>query len=83
MAIAMLDAPQTSFRSIIDLWPSVDAMADEIGASAMAVRKWWQRNRIPAEWWSAVLSAPRVKKAHITTAELLAALAARRMEAAE
>lgn len=83
MANAMLDAPSTSFRSIIDLWPSTDAMADELRASPMAVRKWWQRNRIPAEWWSAVLSAPRVKAAHIITADLLAALAARRMEAAE
>jgi len=41
-----------------------------------AVRKWAQRDRIPAEWWSAVLATPRVKKARIT-AELMAALAAR------
>lgn len=72
----MLDAPVMSFRSIIELWPSADAMADEIGAGAAAVRKWSQRDRIPAEWWNAVLSARRVKKARIT-AELMTTLAAR------
>lgn len=72
----MLDASAISFRSIIDLWPSADAMADEIGAGAAAVRKWSQRGRIPAEWWSAVLAAPRVKQARIT-AELMTMLAAR------
>lgn len=51
-------------------------MADEIGAGAAAVRKWSQRGRIPAEWWSAVLAAPRVKQARIT-AELMTMLAAR------
>ena len=51
-------------------------MADEVGAGVAAVRKWAQRDRIPAEWWSAVLAAPRVKKARIT-AELMATLAAR------
>jgi hypothetical protein len=69
-------ADVVSFRSIIDLWPSADAMAGEIGAGVAAVRKWAQRDRIPAEWWSAVLAAPRVKKAKVT-AELMADLAAR------
>ena len=72
----MLAAASISFRSIIDLWPTADAMAAEIGAGAAAVRKWSQRGRIPVEWWSAVLAAPRVKKARIT-AELMATLAAR------
>jgi hypothetical protein len=72
----MLDATAVSFRSIIELWPTADAMAAEIGAGVAAARKWQQRDRIPAEWWSAVLAAPRVKEARIT-AELLAKLAAR------
>ena len=51
-------------------------MAGEIGAGVAAVRKWSQRDRIPAEWWSAVLAAPRVRQARVT-AELMALLAAR------
>lgn len=65
-----------SFRSIIELWPSREAMAGAIGAGASAVSKWWQRDSIPAEWWAAVLGAEPVKTAGIS-ADDLARLAAR------
>lgn len=73
----------TSFRSVIELWGPKDAhgarqaMASEIGASAAVVTKWWQRNWIPAEWWSAVLSTSRAREADVS-AELLARFAAAR-----
>lgn len=71
----------SDFCSIIDLWPSPDAMAAEIGVKPEAVRKWWQRDRIPARWWRSVLDTSRVKEAQIT-AEILAELAAREPEEA-
>lgn len=69
----------SSFRSIIRLWPSADAMAHEIGASPFATRKWAGRDRIPAEWWTAVLSSDRVRGAGVT-ADLLTELAARNFD---
>lgn len=73
----MSEAPEIAgFRSIIGLWPSADAMAAEIGAGVAAARKWWQRDRIPDDWWAAVLAAPRVKAANIT-ADVMVSLAAR------
>lgn len=66
----------TSFRAIMSLWPSLEEMAAEIDASVFAVRKWWQRDRIPDEWWKAVLAASRVKNANVT-ADVLVDLAAR------
>jgi hypothetical protein len=68
----------TSFRSIIELWPSPspDSMAMEIGAGIPAVRKWYQRDRIPAEWWVAVLASEPARAAGVN-AETLAALVAR------
>jgi hypothetical protein len=66
----------TSFRAIIELWPSKEAMASDVGAGPWAVSKWWQRNSIPAEWWSAVLGAEPAREAGVT-AEMLTALAAR------
>ena len=67
----------TSFRTVIELWPSREAMASDIpGASGWTVSKWWQRDLIPAEWWSAVLSTDRAISACVT-ADLLTALAAR------
>lgn len=63
----------TSFRSLIELWPSRDGMASDIGARASAVSKWWQRDNIPAEWWTAILATERSG----ITLEVLAELAAR------
>ena len=72
----------TSFRSIIELWGPKDAhgarlaMASEIGASAGMVTKWWQRDWIPSEYWSAILSTEKAISNGVT-ADLLTSLAAR------
>lgn len=68
----------TSFRSIIELWgTSRDALAAELpGATATQVSKWWQRDSIPAEWWSALLGTERAIAAGVTS-DILTALAAR------
>jgi len=74
----------SSFRDVMALWgapgstldASLNALASEVGAPITAVRKWWQRERIPAEWWSSVLSTETADSKGVT-AELLARLAAR------
>jgi hypothetical protein len=72
----------TSFRSVVELWGPKDAfgarrdMAAEIGVSSSVVAKWWQRNWIPPEYWSAILSTDRARDAGLS-AELLTGLAAR------
>jgi len=72
----------TSFRSVIELWGPKDAhgarlaMGSEVGASAGTVTKWWQRDWIPAEWWTAVVATDRARAAGVSV-EVLAALAAR------
>lgn len=72
----------TSFRAIIELWGPKDAhgarlaLGSEIGVSAGLVTKWWQRNWIPPEYWSAVLATEKAITAGVT-AGLLTALAAR------
>lgn len=69
-----------SFCSVIDLWPTREAMAVDVGASSEAVRKWVQRDFIPAEWWTSVLRTDRAKSAGVT-ADLLAKLASHFEEA--
>jgi len=66
----------TSFRSIIELWPSREAMASDVGTTVPRVTKWGQRNNIPAEWWSSVLATDKAASAGLS-AEKLTALAAR------
>lgn len=65
-----------TFKEVIELWPSREAMASDIGAASWAVSKWWQRDSLPAEWWSRVLGTDRAAKAGLT-AEHLTFLAAR------
>lgn len=65
-----------SFRSIIELWPSREAMAVDLGVGAAAVSKWWQRDSIPAEYWSGLLATDRARDAAVS-ADLLTSLAAR------
>jgi hypothetical protein len=55
-----------SVRNIVGLWPSAEALAVEIGAKVEAVRKWRQRNRIPAEWWNAIARSPVARAAGVT-----------------
>lgn len=71
----MISEAPSSFRDIIGLWRSPEAMADDIGANAAAVRKWSQRNRIPSEWWDAILASDVAVLGGVT-AGLLTRLAA-------
>lgn len=66
----------TTFRDVVALWPSPDALAAEIGAGTAAVRKWPQRDNIPAEWWLPILKTGKAQKAGLT-ADALAGLASR------
>lgn len=66
-----------TFRDVIGLWPSPDALAGEIGARVETVRKWRQRDRIPPEWWEPVIQAAQGKGQQITADEI-AGMAARK-----
>ena len=46
-----------SFRDLIELWPTREALAAEIGANSNTVSKWWQRDNVPAEYWAPILSS--------------------------
>ncbi len=65
-----------TFKDVIGRWPSPDALAAEIGAKPETVRKWRQRNSIPAEWWTRMIEAAR-ERGDTLTADELADMAAR------
>lgn len=71
-----MSAP-SSFKSIIELWPTREAMAAALGEDSRLISKWWQRDKIPAERWARILALPTVVDAGLT-AEHLIRLAARR-----
>lgn len=67
----------TSFRHVIELWERREALAAELPeVTASQVSKWWQRDNIPSEWWTRILSTERANSAGVTS-DLLARLAAR------
>lgn len=70
----------SSFRSVIELWPSRDGMAAAIGAKPSQVSKWWQRDRIPDDWWASILATHVAVEANVT-AEAFVRLAAREVAA--
>lgn len=57
----------TSFRDVIGLWTSPDAMGLEINAGVFRPRKWFTRDRIPSEWWEPILASATAKGAGLTS----------------
>lgn len=76
----MTDSLET-FRTVIDLWDSRDALASDVGARDRAVSKWWQRDSIPSAWWTRVLATEKAKSAGLS-AELFMQLASKQPEEA-
>lgn len=51
----------TTFREVIDLWPSPAILAKEIGRKRFAVAKWRNRDSIPASDWVAICEAGKAR----------------------
>jgi hypothetical protein len=68
-----------SFKEVVAIWDTPDQMAADIGNNAEAVRKWKQRDSIPADWWTRVISGAKAKGVDIT-AHRLAILAEREQQ---
>jgi len=76
---AEIKEPGGAFVDVLALWPSLEAIAEDTGATVVAVRKWRQRNRVPPEFWVALEnSAARRKISGITVAQLAAMVARER-----
>ena len=62
----------TSFKDVIKLWDSQEAFASEIGINLPAVRKWWQRDSIPVDWWAAVIRSSVGRKNGLSAEKFVA-----------
>lgn len=69
------------FKSVIDLWPSLAALAEDIVVEIEAVRKWRQRGSIPAEYWVPMVEAAKGREISGVSYERLAYLAASKVAA--
>jgi hypothetical protein len=71
-----------SFASVIDLWPTATELAADIGEKDGTVRQWRNRDRIPAEFWEAIVGAAAARGFSGVTPEALARIAATNRRAA-
>ncbi len=70
-----------TFSSIIGLWPSATALAEDLGENPVTVRAWAQRNSIPGDRWLLIVSAARRRGIQGVTLEVLARIAAGQIDA--
>jgi len=71
-----------TFSEVIELWPSSEDVAADLGASGERVRKWKARNSIPGEYWQALTAAALKRNIEGVSLEVLAHLAAEANNAA-
>lgn len=64
-----------TFKEIIEMWPSISELADDMGESYITVNKWHVRDNIPVRRWVKLLKSAKNRKIPIT-AELMVKLAA-------
>lgn len=76
----MQDTPVTS---IIDAWPSRQAVLEDARAARpdldlFAVHRWYQRSSIPSRYWAALVAGAQRRGIDVSVNDLLAAHAADR-----
>ena len=69
------------FTDLIDLWPTMPEMADDIGETKVNVYKWRQRCNIPPGRWLRIIYAAKRRRYYSVTLMALAEMAERRAEA--
>lgn len=73
-----METTPTTFQEILDYWPSLRALADDLEVGIYRVRKWRARNSIPPEHWTAVVTAARARALPVELVILARIAAARR-----
>ena len=63
----------SKFSEIIHRWPypSVNTLADDLEEKKQTVRKWEQRDNIPANRWKAMILSARKRKINLNAKELI------------
>ena len=60
-----------SIKTLVKLWPSRKAMAEDVGATLASVNKWAQSGSIPAWFHGAVLRAAKTRGIEVTAEDLV------------
>ena len=66
-----------TFKEIIRLWPSCEALGADVGASGNTVRKWLFRDSVPGTHWASLVKSASERGITGVTVDLLAKIADR------
>jgi hypothetical protein len=61
-----------TFRDIIALWGSAEALATDLRTSGVTVRAWRNRDSIPGGWWTLIVDAAAARGIQGVSLEVLA-----------
>lgn len=67
-----------TISDIIALWGKTNDFADAVGVEYMTAHQWIRRNRVPPEYWSALVKAANRRGFHVTEALLAQITAAQK-----
>jgi len=58
-------------RQILNCWPTIKAMSDELGMEYERVRAWHSRERIAQDAWPAIITSKTGRRNRLTAGKLL------------
>ena len=61
-------------KDLISLWPTLTALAEDVGEADGTVRQWARRESIPARAWARVCNAAKRRSIKGVSPEVLAAI---------
>jgi hypothetical protein len=63
--------PPVTFQDVIDLWPSMSCLAEDLEVEYDTVRKWRDRGRVPQEYFQSIIDAARKRRIRLKAADLV------------
>lgn len=58
------------FSPLLSRWPSLAALASDLGVDYERVKKWRQRDSVPAEYWPGLVAAASERGFRLSLSEL-------------
>lgn len=60
-----------AIEDIFGIWPSIKAMADDLGQLEDTVYRWKQRGRIPEDVWPMVIEKAAARETLVTASQIM------------
>jgi hypothetical protein len=76
--VCIMRPMQLNHSQIIDLWPSLDEFAEDMGVKMRTAQGWKRRNSIPWHYWPRLIACALVRRIYVSPEMLMSSAAERR-----